>query len=183
VNPGPRPTSAGPSALGQGATSQTVKIAGSGFVPGAVVSLSGPGVTATLTGTSSTQLTVLVSVAPGAATGSRDITVTQPDAGTGTCSGCFTVVAGPVISGISPAAVKRGASVTMTITGTGFDRNAKVTVNGSGINVGKVTWVSSTSLSVAVSALKNAATGPRTVTVTNPDSAGLGSCTGCLAVT
>ena len=44
---------------------------------------------------SSTQLTVQIKVHPKAATGSRNVTVTNPDTSTATCAGCFNVGSSP----------------------------------------------------------------------------------------
>jgi hypothetical protein len=121
-------------------------------------------------------------VAPTAATGARDVTVVQADGGRITCVGCLTVSPGPTVTSVSPASIARGKSVTVTLTGTKFDRQAKVTVSGAGVTVGKTTWVSNTSMTVVLTATTTAATGLRSVSVANPD-LGLGTCTDCLTVT
>src|SRR5207253_8099104 len=107
VNAAPTVTSLSPSSRGQGCTSQSIAVTGTGFVSGASVSFSGSGVTATTTFVSSTSLTTTVPVAAGAATGARDVTVTNPDAGNGTKTSGFTVNAAPTVTSLSPSSRDR----------------------------------------------------------------------------
>jgi hypothetical protein len=182
VNAGPKVTNLAPNALGQGAQAAVVKVNGSAFVSGAVVTFSGAGVTDTVTTASSTVLTLAVSVTSGAATGTRDVTVVQPDGGRTVCVGCFTVNPGATVTGVTPPTVAHGDSATLTITGTGFVKGATVDVSGAGVSVGKTTWVSSTKMTAAVNVTNKAATGLRSVSVTNPD-LGMGTCVNCLTIT
>jgi hypothetical protein len=63
-------------------------------VSGATVAFSGSGITVkSVTFSSSTKLTVVISLSSTAATGARNVTVTNPDAGTYTLPGGFTVLA------------------------------------------------------------------------------------------
>jgi len=55
-------------------------------------------------------------------------------------------------------------------------------VSGAGLTVTKTTWVSSTSMTAVVTATSQAATGLRSVTVTNPDF-GIGTLANSLTVT
>jgi peptidoglycan/xylan/chitin deacetylase (PgdA/CDA1 family) len=182
VHAGPKVNSLAPSSLGQGAQQAVVKVNGNSFVSGAIVTVSGSGVTDTVTATSATALTLAVSVTSGAATGARDVTVVQPDGGRVTCSGCLTVNTGPTITKVAPASIARGATLTVTLTGTAFVKGATVSLSGAGLTVGKTTWVSSTSMTAVVTATSQAATGLRSVTVTNPDF-GVGTLANSLTVT
>ena len=166
---GPAVSSLSPSSLGQGATTQTVTVNGSGFVSGAVVSISGTGLTVgSTTFVNSGQLTVPVTVGGSATTGARTLTVTNPD--TTTATSTFTVNAAPTVTTVSPASRGQGApSQTVTLTGTGFRSGATVTISGTGLTVGSTNFVSSTSLTVPVAVAAGAPVGARTVTVTNPD--------------
>ena len=93
VNARPTISSLSPSSRGQGAASQTIIVAGTGFVSGATVAFSGSGITVnSVTRNTATQLTVRISLSGGAATGSRNVTVTNPDAGWYTLSNGFTVL-------------------------------------------------------------------------------------------
>ena len=97
----PTVTSLNPNSRGRGATNQNVTVNGTNF-GGAngpfsgTVSFSGTGITVnSVTRNSATQLTVNLSVSGSAATGSRNVTVTNADAGAGTLNNGFTVNAGP----------------------------------------------------------------------------------------
>ena len=92
VNARPTLTSLSPNARHRGQSNQTIIFTGTGFVTGITVAFSGSGVTVgSVTRNSSTQLTVVISVSGGAALGSRNVTVTNPDAGTFTLNNGFTV--------------------------------------------------------------------------------------------
>src|SRR5207245_560636 len=85
VNRGPTITSVTPSSRGQGATNQSLAVAGTNFAVGVSVSFSGTGITVnSTTRNSATSLTVNVTVAGGALVGARDVTALDPDAGMGT---------------------------------------------------------------------------------------------------
>ena len=69
----------------------TVQVTGSNFQSGATVSFGQRVMVQSVTFVSSSRLDVQVKVHPQAATGSRDVTVTNPDGQSGTKAGCFTV--------------------------------------------------------------------------------------------
>lgn len=80
-----------PATAANGTTTSSV-IAGTGFAPGLTLSVSGTGVTATLTTyTSPTSITVAFVAASGATASARDVTITNPDGGTATKTGGWTV--------------------------------------------------------------------------------------------
>ena len=92
VNARPTLASLSPNARHRGQSNQTIIFTGTGFVSGATVSFSGSGVSVgSVTRNNSTQLTVVISVSGGAALGSRNVTVTNPDAGWFTLNNGFTV--------------------------------------------------------------------------------------------
>jgi large repetitive protein len=121
-------------------------------------------------------------VAPSVATGSYNLTVTNPDGGTATCTGCLTVTAAsaPTLTAVSPGAVGQQASVTLDLTGTNFTTNSTLSFSASGITATKVKYVSSTSLDVTTAVTSSAPLGAGNVTVTTPG--GSATCTGCLTV-
>jgi hypothetical protein len=183
VDAAPTVTSTSPSSEVQGAVSQTVTITGTGFASGATVAFSGTGITVnSTTFVSATSLSVNLSVAAGAATGARNVTVTNPDAGVGTKNGAFTVDAAPTVTAVSPASRGQGAvSQTVTITGTGFVSGATAAFSGSGITVNSTSFVNATTLRASITISATAATGAGDVTVTNPD-AGQATGTGLFTV-
>jgi hypothetical protein len=75
------------------------------------------------------------------------------------------------IESVSPSSGKRGTTLTVMVTGTGFLPGASVTINGGNITT-TTTFISSTQLSVRVTIASNAFTTMRSVTVSNPNGAG-----------
>ena len=76
----------------------------------------------------------------------------------------------PTVTLINPSSHSRDNVVfTVTISGTGFRSGATVTVSGTRITVGTVTVNSETQITTTFRIATNAATGSRTVTVTNTD--------------
>jgi hypothetical protein len=163
-------TSLKPTALGQGATKVKLAVLGSGFQTGANVSVGGTGATVVSTAvTSATQLTLVVSVSLNASVGSRDVTVTNPDTGTATCTGCLSVNPGPKISSLSQSSFARGTNTPLTITGTGFVAGAKVLASGTGVTLTGISVVNPTMITVTLTVSSTAPTGSKMLTVQNPD--------------
>ena len=161
INAAPTITSLSPSTRGQGASNENIVITGSNFGSGtwanSSVTFSGTGITVnSVSRTDSTHLTVNISVAAGAATGARDVTVRNTDGGRATKSGGFTVAAGPTITSLSPNSRGQGAtSQVIVVTGTNFASGSwptsAVAFSGSGITVNSVTRTDASHLSVNVS--------------------------------
>ena len=188
AGPSPTVTSTNPSSSPRGVSNISVTVNGTGFASGAVASFSGTYVVVNSTSfVSATQLTANVTIHGVAALGPRNVTVTNPGGGAGTCTGCFTVgtVSGPppTVTSASPISLARGSvSKTVTITGTGFVSGATASFSGTYVQVNSTTFVNSTTLTLNVTVHGVAATGARNVIVTNPGSSP-GTCTGCFTVT
>jgi hypothetical protein len=177
----PNPTTVTPGSRPQGFTG-TVSITGSGFVNGATVAISGTGITVnSVTFNTATRLTVNLTLAPDAALGPRNITVTNPNAGTRTCLDCLTVTANPTATSLTPPSRARGTAGIHTIEGTGFVSGANVVVSGGGVTPSNVIVNSATQITVTLTVTPGALIGPRNVTVNNLD-VGTGTCAGCLTV-
>src|SRR5439155_20211039 len=136
---GPTVTSSTPSA-GSNSGSVTVTITGTGFVSGAGLSASlqrtgQPDIVGTsiqfVSATSMKATFDLTLAAPGA----WDISVTNPDHGTGVRAGCFTVAASaPTVTLATPGTLGRGASdIDVDLTGTNFANGATVTISGTDV--------------------------------------------------
>jgi urease gamma subunit len=165
---GPNVESTNPSSRSQGASKQTVAIKGTGFVSGATPSF-GAGITLESTNfVSATELSAKIAVEPGAGIGARTVVVTNPDGGTDTLPGGFTVTAGPSIEAIGPNTGDKGAALAVAFSGTG-------------ITVNSASFKSSTELTANIAIEAAATTGARTVTVTNGDG-GTGSLAGGFTV-
>jgi hypothetical protein len=90
INPAPAPTSTSPNRGARGAT-LSVDILGSNFRAGAKAKF-GSGVTVnSTTFINSGKLTARITIASGTTTGVRTVKIVNPDKGTGSCVGCFTV--------------------------------------------------------------------------------------------
>jgi hypothetical protein len=81
---------------------------------------------------------------------------------------------------VSPSSLARGASATVTLNGSGFQKNVKVELSGTGVTVSKVTWVSPSTVTMTINATTKATTGTRSLIVTNPD---LGTVSGAFTIT
>jgi hypothetical protein len=168
VNAGPSVASASPSSGDQGGT-ENVVVTGTNFVSGASVSFSGSGITInSTTFESSTELKLNVTIASGASTGARTVTVTNPDAGAGSLSSGFTVNGKPTVTSTSPSSADVGGTLNVAIKGTNFESGASASF-GSGVTVNSTTFVSAGELTANITIASGASTGSRTVTVTNPD--------------
>jgi hypothetical protein len=90
IDPAPAPTSTSPNKGARGAT-LSVDILGSNFQAGAIAKF-GSGITVTsVTFVNSGKLTATIAIASGTTPGVRTVKVVNPDKGTGSCVGCFTV--------------------------------------------------------------------------------------------
>ncbi|MBI1331888.1 MAG: hypothetical protein GC165_03310, partial [Armatimonadetes bacterium] len=89
---------------------------------------------------------------------------------------CMKILApAPTVSGLSPSSVTQGDTTNIVVTGTGiFDPDSTYPDHlafsfGANITVNSVTWNSATQATVNITVGGSAATGSRTVTLTNPD--------------
>jgi hypothetical protein len=140
-------------------------IAGSGFQTGSVVSI--PITAGAIVGTpfaTANSVTLTFAAASGAsAIGTWPATVTNPDGNSDSAN--FTIhQATLALTSVSPSTLVWGSTRNFTLTGTGFNNGARVTLDGLNVNE---SWVSSTSMTVALTADPSAAT--HTFTLTNPD--------------
>jgi large repetitive protein len=148
-----------------------VALTGTNFIPGATVAVAGNGVTAgNVIVVSSTSITATFAIAPTAATGLRNVSVTTAG-GTSTNIAAFTVNNPPVatLTTIAPNTGTRGNSVSVTLTGTNFTTNGtSVSVSGAGVSVSGTSVVSATQITTTFTIAATAGLGGHTVTVTTP---------------
>jgi hypothetical protein len=138
-----------------------VTITGTNFLAGATVSFGGVAA-ASVTVASSTQIQA---VTPPHATGAVDVRVTNPDAQFATLPAGFTYgFPPPTISSIVPSTGPTAGGTAVTITGTGFQAGATVSLGGAA--AASVAVASSTQIQAVT---PPHATGPVDVRVTNPD--------------
>lgn len=139
------------------------------FSQGSTVVSLGAGITINSVKVASpTSLTANVTIAPSAAIGSRNITVTT-GAEVATFPGGFQVVAGiPELLTVSPNTAKLGETLTVTLTGqsTHFAQGTTQANFDTGITVNSITVSSPTSFTANITIAANAPVGPRAVIVT-----------------
>ncbi|MEY2396906.1 MAG: hypothetical protein QOJ00_80 [Actinomycetota bacterium] len=104
VLPSPTVTSSSPDTVSQAKTNVKLVLTGTSFAPGMVVSIpQAAGVTVTdVTRTSTTSATATVATSDNATLGSRDVTVTNTDGKSGTCTSCFDVTQGTQAKNFGP---------------------------------------------------------------------------------
>jgi len=152
INPDQGPTTGG----------QVVTITGSGFAPGAAVTIRGVAATAVNVDPSGTSITATT---PAGAVGPADVAVVQPGPDAMLANGYTYIAPGaPTIDGINPDNGPVSGGQTVTITGSGFVPGA-TTVAFDGTPGAQVTVNSPTSLTLVAPAH---VAGPVDVRVTNP---------------
>lgn len=172
-NPAPITSGLNPSSRTVGAGAFTLTVNGSSFATGAVVRWNGANRTTTFM--SNTQLQAAITAADVASVGSASVTVFNPTPGGGTSAALtFTITAAtnpaPTSSSISPTSRTAGSGAfTLTVAGTNFVPASVVRWNGSNRTT---TYVSSTSITAAITASDVASAGSATVTVFNPTPGG-----------
>jgi hypothetical protein len=179
-NPAPLTSSLNPNSANAGSPGFTVTVAGSSFVPGAIVRWNGADrVTNYISGT---QVTANILTADLASAGTANVAVFNPSPGGGTSpSLTFTITTAPnpipSVTSLNPATVNvGGATFTLTVNGTGFVASSVVRLNGSDRTT---TYVSATQVTASIPASDIASTGTATVAVFNgAPGGGLSSTTG-----
>jgi hypothetical protein len=159
-----------PSSGAQGVAHQIVVVSGSGFEAGATAKFAPAGVNvSSVTVNGPTSLSIDVTIGAAAAIGPRNLTISNANTGTTTCTGCFTIAAKPTITALTPGTLPRGSSAqTVLVSGSGFQPGAAVSFSGTGVTA-SVVDATPTTLTLSVTVAANAATTSRSVTVTNPD--------------
>jgi len=165
-NPVPVISSLSPSSVQAEAAPQTLTINGSSFVSSSTVAYNGVGHPATFL--SSTQLTISLGVGDLAAAGVFPVVVANPSPGGGPSNSVNFTVNNPVptISLLSPNSLAAGGTAqTLTINGSSFVSSSTVAYNGV---AHPAAFLSSTQLTISLSAGDLAAAGIFPVVVTDP---------------
>ena len=164
-NPTPAIAASNPTSVVAGASDTPFDVTGSNFLATSVIAWNGTALSTTFV--SSSELKATVPAADLAGSSASQITVRNPAPGGGSSQGIVVDVNSPIptISGISPRNVPPGMAAMVTISGSGFEANSVALWNGS---ARPTTFVSSTTLQVALSAsdLQNQGTG--SLSVSNP---------------
>jgi len=164
-NPSPAISTITPSSVLAGSSDTPLDVTGSGFVSSSAITWNGTPLSTTFV--SATEVKATLPAADLAGSSASLVTVQNPSPGGGTSGAAAFNVNSPVpaITAISPRYVPPGAAATITITGTGFESNSMVLWNGS---ARPTTFVSATTLQVALSATDLQNQGPGSLSVSNP---------------
>jgi hypothetical protein len=170
-NPVPTLASVNPTNAQQLETKNVV-LDGSGFISGVTTLNMGTGITVnSQTVVSDTQITANISVTVSAATGPRDIWVTNlsPGGGTALLTNGFVVGnnPGPTILSVTPSTGKRLETLDLVIRGTNFVSGVTSVDLGSDITVSSVTVDSASRVRARITIGAGAATGTRSLYITN----------------
>ena len=159
-----------PQLVAAGASSFSLSVVGSNFIPGAVVNFGSTSLAATWQ--SSSQLTASVPSSRVSAAGTFQVSVTNPGAPGATSNSLpFTVTGSsenpvPAITQLSPASLPIGSAPQMlTISGAGFLASSTVTFNGI---AHAAVFVSASQLTISLTSADLATAGNFPVVVTNP---------------
>ena len=162
----------------QGQTGLLLTVDGSNFVDGCDVTFSGTGITivgGVTTYVGATQVQVTVDIGASAATGYRNVTVTNPDGYDGMKLNGFQVVASgqtpaPSITQLVPSSGTQGATnLQVIVQGQNFVSAPTVTFSSPDITIVSGQYQNSTEVRVNVNIGASAAEGGVTLTLTNPD--------------
>ena len=168
-NPAPSISGITPGSVVAGSAAQTLTVTGTGFIASSVVNLN-----TTALATTYVNATTLTASAPASAlaAGQADtVTVTNPAPGGGSSpASAFNITSPtPAVSSIAPQSVPQGTAATITVTGTGFEANSQALWNGAARTT---TFVSSTSVKIALTTADVAMYGTGQITVNNPGPGG-----------
>lgn len=173
INPPPVLTSLSPASVTAGALPMTLTLTGTGFNPSTTATFNGSN--ALVTYVSATQISFELTQGELATAGTDPVIVTNPGPGGGASAAVnFTVSPivnpPPTLTAISPASLTAGAApTTLTLTGTGFNGATVASFNG---NAQTTTLISSTQVSILLSAGELATAGVMPVVVSNPTPGG-----------
>jgi hypothetical protein len=148
-------------------TSLTVTISGSDLNGAYDVDFGNGIIVNSFTQLSSSQIAADIRISASAETGLRDLSITTPGGGI-TLPNSFNVIQSlPVVNSISPDYGNKGATLNITLSGTGFSGASQVRL-GSDIAINYFNVTNADQISASITILAGAATGPRNVTVTTP---------------
>jgi hypothetical protein len=172
-------------AVGDGAVNWTTSLVRPDFFSPPTLSFSGSGVSvASQSLTKGGQLDVGFSIASGAASGWRTMTITEGTA-SWTVSDGLKVRLPPIVSTVAPLG-QGETDQNVRVTGSNFEvcksKEPGVAISGSGVSVDSVSSALGNVMYVELTVASNAPLGPRDVTVTNCDSGGVATSPGVFHV-
>ena len=123
---------------------------------------------------SSTKIRATITVAKAAALGLRDVTSSDKGGGSTLNTGVLTVDPLPTATSVSPEGIGANTAIVLTISGTGFEKGAKVSIAPKGkkdtaLRLSPAVVISATKLRAVVAASTATLLTSSVITVTNPD--------------
>ncbi len=170
LNPSPTLTSLAPTSGNRGATLDVI-LTGANFVSGSTVNFGANITVNSTTINSSTQITANISIATIAATGAREVTITNaaPGGGASTLAGGFTVTNPlPTFTSLNPTSALQGQTLNVVLSGANFIAGASTVDFGGDVTINSTTVNSATQITANISVAPNAVVGSRDVSITNP---------------
>jgi hypothetical protein len=177
AGPGPTVTTANPTSIAQG-TAKTITLYGTNFRAGVAVEATAGAQVSAVKVVNSKRLTFRLAVGAEISPSAIGLSVTNFDGSAVSCA-CLVIALRPRPSATSPSSVARGATTSVTLTGSGFVPGSKVSMQG--VTITNVSTVAPDTITLTVTVAANGRPGVRTVRVQNPDG-GSGSCD-CFSVT
>lgn len=169
-NPLPILSSVSPDDGVRGETIQ-VKLGGENFIPGVTNVSFGPEITVhSFTVTSPMEGVATLTIPITVSAGALDVAAANPAPGGGStvATGALTILNPvPTARGVVPASARRGSTVSVTMTGSGFIEGVTSVLLGDEVSVNTIMVKSSSELIVSGTIGAAAAQGPRNVTITN----------------
>lgn len=169
-NPVPGSITLTPDTVAAGGTSDvTIKVAGSNFVAGTVAQINGSPRTTSVQ--SSTSLSFELTATDQATSGQLQVTAINPGPGGGISAAAKLTITSstpqsrPVISSVAPAGAPLNASVSVTVSGTGFDSGSTVEFDGKTISS---SYVNSTTMTAQLTPSELITPGNHAITVNTP---------------
>lgn len=160
-------TGIAPNSVQAGAAATTLQVTGSGFATGAVVTFNGNALSTTRIST--TSLTAVIPASSLTSGGTAEIAVVNPGAAASSTFAFAVDSPAPVLASVLPNSAVVGSPGTFGLTGTGFEPNSAAQLNGTAVTT---VFVSTTSLTVTLTAAQLTQAGIAQLTVLNPAPAG-----------
>ena len=165
IYPPPSISSLSPSTIAAGSAITQLTVTGNNFVSGSTIVLDGTSLVTTYVSATSLQASLAASTLASARTANVTVHNPAPMAADSAPASLSITSPVPTLTAVTPVSAAAGFARTVTLTGTGFTANSSALWNGSARTT---TYVSATSLSVALSATDLGTAGTGQITVSNP---------------
>ncbi len=160
-------TGISPTSVQAGAVATSIDVTGSNFVSGSVVTFNGSDLPTTYN--SATSLSAIIPASSLTDGETAGIAVVNPGESASAPAAFAVDSPTPVLTSVSPTSIPMGATGTLTLTGTGFEANSVVQLNGTNLTT---TFISGTSLTAVLAAAQVSQAGNGQIAVVNPAPAG-----------